>query len=205
MPEAHHADRDHDDDQESQDPEDAVEQPVRKGGGVGIDNPLAHGGRDPQHFRHGFLQTKGQSEHERRDAQQKRDAAGFVGPSAHERRDGIVEHALLPDGAQHVARTGAAWAFRRAILTLVAEPDVRIIDEAALQPPDGPSHLFAWEGRGVRRKGTRCGTGPTLEALLQRLCALPGQRPNELQIRFVQTGFVLVGISRTRLRSRLCS
>ena len=114
--------------QDTEEEKEAVEQPVGKRAGIGVDNVFAelHVHQAPRHAGpaeqplNQARQAEGQRQQQRRDAKQQRDTLGLVGPAAEEAGHGIVNHALLPDGPQHVSRAGTAGASCRAIVALVA-------------------------------------------------------------------------------------
>jgi len=56
--------------------------------------------------------------------EEERHEPGLVHPFCQEPRRSIVYHALAPHRRQNITRPTAAWAFYRAVVTVVTQPDV---------------------------------------------------------------------------------
>ena len=81
-----------------------------------------------------------------RDGEHKRKELGIAYHGRYKPGKGVLPNGHTPHGGQNVPGPRLARAVFRAVVTLMAEPYVRVFHKAALQSPLSPDHLFSREG-----------------------------------------------------------
>jgi hypothetical protein len=83
---------------------------------------------------------------------------------------------------EDISRPGPPRAVGRAVVAVMAQPDVRVRHQAILQAPYRPGHLLPGEGMIVGGQRAGGGAGPALEAHLEGISPSAAHSPDEIQV-----------------------